>query len=215
MKIDEFNTENGDVYTKIQEGKLYFLEQGIRKSGNNKFHKFHYYELKDLLPVVLRWMNENNMSSHYNFTSSTATLIIRDEDTKTSASFSIPLPAVTMENPFQAMQAIGGLQTYARRYLLIQAFDIEESDTIDGREQKQKKQKPIKEEQSKPSTTEIVGMFNTVQKQLNDENKELNKNNFYSKANELYHDKQGYNDVLSMFDKGMKKAKKQPSYVTY
>lgn len=217
MKIDEFNNNNtdGDVYTKIQKGKLYFMEQGIRKSGKNKFHKFNYYELKDLLPVVLRWMDENNMSSHYNFSSSTATLIIRDEDTKTSASFSIPLPAVTMENPFQAMQVIGGLQTYARRYLLIQAFDIEESDAIDGGEQKQKKQKPIKVDEPKPSTTEIVSMFNTVQKQLSAENKELNKNNFYSKADELYHDKQGYSDVISMFDRGMKKAKKQTSYVTY
>lgn len=217
--IDNYNKNKGeDVYSKIQKGKMYFMEQGIKKSGRNKFHKFQYYELKDLLPVVLRWMEDNHMSNHYNFSSTEGIMIICDEDTMTSASFSIPLPPVNMENPFQAMQVIGGLQTYARRYLLIQAFDIEELDSIDCIDTKKvpkqrKTQQTAKE--SKPTTTEIVNMFHEVERSLNNENKELNQINFYSKADELYHDKQGYSDVVAMFDRGMKKAKQTSNYVTY
>lgn len=68
----------------------------------------------------------------------------------------------------------------------------------------------------KVSTTELVNMSKTVENSLKQEGKPLNEQNIHSKVDELYKNSNGYNELIKMFDNGLKKAKKQESgYITY
>lgn len=68
----------------------------------------------------------------------------------------------------------------------------------------------------KVSTTELVNMSKQVEQALKNEGKQLNEENIHSKVDELYKNSRGYNELIRMFDNGLKKAKKQESgYITY
>lgn len=127
---DKINNES-QIYNKIQRGKRYFLEAEIKQSGRNTFQKYNYFELGDIEPILLDFCEKENITTRFNFTSSEALLIIRDEETCEEVYYSIPLPVVETKDPRKAMQEIGSLQTYAMRYLYLQAFEIVINDSID------------------------------------------------------------------------------------
>lgn len=120
-----------NIYKKIQRGKRYFLKSELKQSGRNNFQKYRYFELGDIEPILLDFCEEENITTRFNFTSSEALLIIRDEETGEEVYYSIPLPVVETKDPRKAMQEIGSLQTYAMRYLYLQAFEIVINDSID------------------------------------------------------------------------------------
>lgn len=123
--------QKGEIYKKIQRGKRYFLEAEIKQSGRNNFQKYNYFELGDIEPIILDICDKEELTTRFNFTVSEALLIIRDEENGDEVYYSIPLPVVTTTDPRKAMQEIGSLQTYAMRYLYLQAFEIVVQDTID------------------------------------------------------------------------------------
>lgn len=135
------------------------------------------------------------------------------------------------------MQEIGSIQTYAMRYLYIQAFEIVVTDTIDNNWSKQsntrnkpyiKKNRKVQPDMDEPvnqsklnlnkkvSTTELVNRSKIVANSLKQEGKPLNEENIHSKVDELYKNSNGYNELIRMFDDGLKNVKKQGSgYRTY
>lgn len=165
MKNDNnYTTANklnkGEIYKKIQRGKRYFLEAEIKQSGRNNYQKYNYFELADIEPIILDLCDKEKLSTRFNFTVSEALLIIRDEETGEEVYYSIPLPVVNTHDPRKAMQEIGSLQTYAMRYLYLQAFEIVVQDTIDVHDttRKQNKQtithKTMKQTQPKTNQTQ-------------------------------------------------------------
>ena len=127
---DKINNES-QIYKKIQRGKRYFLKSELKQSGRNNFQKYTYFELGDIEPILLDFCEKENITTRFNFTRSEALLIIRDEETGEEVYYSIPLPVVETKDPRKAMQEIGSLQTYAMRYLYLQAFEIVINDSID------------------------------------------------------------------------------------
>lgn len=189
MKNDNnYTTANklnkGEIYKKIQRGKRYFLEAEIKQSGRNNYQKYNYFELADIEPIILDLCDKEKLSTRFNFTVSEALLIIRDEETGEEVYYSIPLPVVETKDPRKAMQEIGSLQTYAMRYLYLQAFEIVVQDTIDvdntkkttpKHEKKTRKEQPIiKNKEINTTTSEPVTQtkFNT---QTNNNNTQTQK----------------------------------------
>jgi hypothetical protein len=43
-----------NIYEKLQKIKLELLEANIKKTGENKFSKFKYYELSDFVPEIVK-----------------------------------------------------------------------------------------------------------------------------------------------------------------
>lgn len=71
------------------------------------------------------------MISWFDMKKRRAKLTICDLDSNTCAEYRIPLPKVEKANTTEAMKTIGALQTYAERYLYLQAFEIVVPDTIE------------------------------------------------------------------------------------
>lgn len=127
---------------KLQKVRRQLIEEEIKKSGKNTFQHFDYYELSDFLPTTTRLLEQEGLFSKFNFFDGKATLEIIDCETKEFVVFEIPAPKMpildNISNTSKYMQSIGGINTYLKRYLYLNALDIAHNDEIDGLNQNQK-----------------------------------------------------------------------------
>ena len=117
------------VFEKLNEARLRYQNAGIKKSGTNKY--FTYYELADILPEINKLANELKFCCIVNFTSETATLDFVDLEGDGKITFTSPM-AETRLSGGQPCQNLGASQTYLKRYLYQNCFEIVESDILDG-----------------------------------------------------------------------------------
>lgn len=103
----------------------------IKKSGHNKFVGYDYYELEDFVPQLIELMHEERVYSSYQVTENEAKLILSDVDSDEERIIKIPFVPSNLKGATE-MQNIGASITYARRYLLMLAFHIVESDQLDA-----------------------------------------------------------------------------------
>lgn len=122
-----------NIYEKLQQARVLLQKKNLKKSGENKFAKFKYYELSDFIPAVNEIFENLKICSHFNLLEHTAELtILNSENLEEKITFTIP----TAECPVKgctAIQALGGLNTYCRRYLYLNALEIVESDMFDSK----------------------------------------------------------------------------------
>lgn len=123
-----------NIYQKIQKARVELQNKKIKKSGKNNYSNYEYFELGDFLPGVNEVCNNNGLSTIFHFEKDKASLKVIDVDEPTSCIlFETPIEMAVIKGS-SIMQQIGGTQTYARRYLYMMAFEIAESDVIDGGE---------------------------------------------------------------------------------
>ena len=121
-----------NVYQKLQEIKCELLKANPKKSGNNKYAGYFYYELADFIPTIIQLCLAHNIMTFVSFTEDKAML--------TAVNCEKPEETVTIESPMRKLdlkgcndiQALGGVETYSRRYLYMAMFDITENDMFDG-----------------------------------------------------------------------------------
>ena len=121
-----------NIYQKMQAIKEELLEMNLKKSGENKFANFSYYELSDFLPQIIKLCNKYNLFTQINFDKENGTLtIVNAENTDETISYITPTEELELKG-CNKIQALGGTQTYLRRYLYMNAFDITENDLFDN-----------------------------------------------------------------------------------
>lgn len=121
-----------NIYEKLQECRVELQNTDIKKTGNNKFAGYMYYELADFLPKINEMFKTHKLSSIVNFTSDTATLtIINCEDLNEDIVFTSTIAEANLKG-CHAIQNLGAVQTYLRRYLYINALEITDGDVLDG-----------------------------------------------------------------------------------
>ena len=121
-----------NIYQKMQAIKEELLEMNLKKSGLNKFANFSYYELSDFLPQIIKLCNKYNLFTQINFDKENGTLtIVNAENTDETISYITPTEELELKG-CNKIQALGGTQTYLRRYLYMNAFDITENDLFDN-----------------------------------------------------------------------------------
>ena len=143
-----------NIYEKIQKVKARLAERELKKSGENSYSGFKYYELGDFLPSIIELCNEYKLFTQVTFTSEKGILNVIDFENEYNNENGVPeYRMVQYESPLRdlelkganAVQALGGTETYLRRYLYMNAFDIVEADMFDSVEfEKKKKQKAEK-----------------------------------------------------------------------
>jgi hypothetical protein len=122
-----------NIYEKLQRAKKLLGQAELKKSGHNKFANFHYYELSDFMPEIIKIFENLKLYSKISFTSDYAMLtIINAENPDESEEFMSPMVSGFEIKGSNAMQTLGGIQTYQRRYLYMSALDITESDHFDS-----------------------------------------------------------------------------------
>lgn len=131
------------VMKKLQKSRVDWQSKPRKKSGFNKFQNFKYFVLKDILPTVNEIFNKNGLYSQYNLTKDYAELIITDSSTGDYLTYRIPVQK--FDNP--TMQNIGAINTYSKRYLYMNALEIEkDEDELDSQDLDKPINKESKEE---------------------------------------------------------------------
>ena len=124
--------EKKNIYTKLMEVRVAFHKLELKKSGLNKFAGFKYYELGDFLVPATKLLQEANLCPMISFNNELAvlTLINGDEPTE-QITFTSPMRDLELKGT-NAVQNLGGVQTYLTRYLYIQLLNIVEADVFDA-----------------------------------------------------------------------------------
>lgn len=128
---------NIKIMKKINDGRSYFQQQDIKKSGKNKYQHFNYFELQDIIPIKNEICTKFKIADYFIFDieKQNARLEIYDleqDDQQEPITFQILIPEPQEMNSTKRMQEIGALQTYSHRYLLLQFLDVTECDRIDA-----------------------------------------------------------------------------------
>lgn len=125
-----------NIFEKMQKAKELILVANLKKSGVNKFAGFKYYELADILPTIIQICNELKLFTSISFSQEVALLeIINIDEPTEKLQFCSPMKETSIKG-CNEIQALGGLETYQRRYLYMSAFDIIENDMFDAGEDK-------------------------------------------------------------------------------
>ncbi len=133
-----------NVYEKLQQCRVELQDSGVKKSGQNKFAGYSYYELGDFMPRVNLLFNKHKLFSQVSFDSEVATLTIANsEQPDEFIRFTTPMAEASLKG-CHGIQNLGAVITYQRRYLYMLALEIVEQDALDGAE-------PVK--QSPPAET--------------------------------------------------------------
>lgn len=147
---EDFSKMN--VYKKIQRIKLELSERELKKSGENKFSNFKYYELEDFLPSIIQLCDKYGLFTQPLFDKESAELVIINADNPEEiVVYTSPVRELELKGA-NAIQVLGGIQTYLRRYLYMAAFDITEGDPFDSERFEEKKKK----KREKPAIEKII-----------------------------------------------------------
>ena len=160
MSVEEIKQLN--LFQKLQKARVELQEMSLKKSGNNKFAGFSYYELSDFLPAINIICNNIGLFTAISFETDYAVLRIYDcEDMDKFIEFKSPMKEIQQKG-CNDIQSLGSVETYSRRYLYLTAFEIVESDFSDA-----VLGKDI-EEKSKPKfiTTGTKSQINILAKQF-------------------------------------------------
>lgn len=112
---------------KLQEARMLLKEENITKSGKNSFTKVGYYTLQDILPPITRVCYKVGMTPLVTFDKEVATLTIYDWDSDETLTATSPM-VEQKDTKMNEIQILGSLETYQRRYILQNVFDIVEED---------------------------------------------------------------------------------------
>lgn len=122
------------IHQKVANIQRNLMRQELPKSGYNKFGKFHYHELEDILPAIFQECYNQELFMEFSFTNDLAQLKIRNwNEPGESIITSVPMPEIEPLNKgMNVMQSEGSYITYLKRYLLVNMFLIMEKDVVDS-----------------------------------------------------------------------------------
>ncbi len=130
--LDNLESNKLNIYQKIQQARVELQNRELKKTGYNKFANYKYFELGDFLPHINDVCLKLGLYTEFKFTPQQAWLYIRDIDNpEIFREWSTPVEIATLKG-CSAIQNIGGTQSFSRRYLYMMAFEIAETDVIDG-----------------------------------------------------------------------------------
>ena len=120
-----------NIYEKLQQARVTLQAQKLKKSGKNAFSGFTYFELADFLPTVNQIFDELKLCSNFSIKEKQAYLtVINSEKPDETTTFEMPTAELQLKG-CTAVQALGGVNTYCKRYLYLNALEIVEADMLD------------------------------------------------------------------------------------
>ena len=132
-----------NIYMSLQKARVDLQKMDLKKTGANTYSGFKYFELKDILPAINELLLKYNMCSFVSFGAEIAELTIVNAEDGSKITFSCPMSKASLKGCHD-VQNLGAVQTYLRRYLYINAFEIVENDALDSTVGKEEKSKPKK-----------------------------------------------------------------------
>ena len=121
------------VYTKLMQARIKLQTMELKKSGENKFAGYKYFELGDFLPQTMSIFHSLGLASVVSFGNDLATLTILDTEDGQTIAITSPMSEANLKGA-HPIQNLGAVQSYQRRYLWMAAMEIVEHDVIDASE---------------------------------------------------------------------------------
>ena len=137
------------VYSKLMQARIKLQGMELKKSGENKFAGYKYFELGDFLPQTMKIFSDLGLASVVSFTQELATLTIMDTESEGVILITSPMAEANLKGA-HPIQNLGAVESYQRRYLWLAAMEIVEHDIIDASE-------PSKEVPKAKPPARIVG----------------------------------------------------------
>lgn len=120
-----------NVYKKLMQARIDLQNTTLSKSGHNKFAGYKYFELGDFIPAIQNIFNNLGLCGMISYTNDLATLTIVDMADLSKIEITSPMSEAALKG-CHAVQNLGAVQTYIRRYLWVTALEIVEHDAIDS-----------------------------------------------------------------------------------
>jgi hypothetical protein len=120
-----------NVYKKLQLARVLLQNTKLNKSGKNKFAGYEYFELGDFIPAIQSICEDVGLCGVVSYTSDLATLTIYNTEGTDKVEFTSPMSRAELKGCHE-VQNLGAVQTYLRRYLWTNAFEIVEHDALDA-----------------------------------------------------------------------------------
>jgi hypothetical protein len=141
-----------NIYQKLNACRVALQSKPMKKSGENTFAKYKYFELGDFLPTINELFHEFGLCATTKFSAEHATLTIFDCDKPEDwVMFTSPMADAQLKG-CHPIQNLGAVETYQRRYLYVMALEIVEHDALDS-------SKPIdKEPEKRTKVTPAAGL---------------------------------------------------------
>jgi hypothetical protein len=118
-----------NLFEKIQNVRVELANTQIKMTGKNKFANYDYFELDDFVKPLNAIMLRYKMTAVPSFTPEAATLTAYDFESEQTLTVSSPFAGAELKG-CHAVQNVGAVETYQRRYLYQAMFDITESDAL-------------------------------------------------------------------------------------
>ena len=120
------------IFEKLQKARIELQNKKLKKSGKNSYSGFTYYELADFLPQVNQIFYDLKLHSNFSIEDEQASLTVTDWEDNTTEVFTSPIEDLELKGCTK-VQALGGVHTYLKRYLYLNALEIVESDMFDAK----------------------------------------------------------------------------------
>lgn len=121
-----------NVYQKLAEARVQYQAGNPKMSGENTFAKYKYFELADITPLINTIGKDIGFVCEVSFTETLGTLLFRDTDKPEDfITFTSPMSTASLKGCHE-VQNLGAVETYIKRYLYQNAFEIVEADALNG-----------------------------------------------------------------------------------
>lgn len=131
------------VHKKLMQARIKLQSMELKKSGENKFAGYKYFELGDFLPQTMQIFYDLELASVVSFDQEFARLCITDTEDNSAITITSPMADAQLKGA-HPIQNLGAVESYQRRYLWLAAMEIVEHDILDAEE-------PSSPKLSKPS----------------------------------------------------------------
>lgn len=137
------------VHTKLMQARIKLQGMELKKSGENRFAGYKYFELGDFLPATMAIFHELGLASVVSFDREFARLCIVDCEDGTVINITSPMAEANLKGA-HPIQNLGAVESYQRRYLWLAAMEIVEHDIIDASAGSEPPPKPAPKPMPKP-----------------------------------------------------------------
>lgn len=121
-----------NIYQKLANIRVALQDSKLKKSGKNGFANFEYFTLDDFLPTLNNLMDKYQVFSNFSINGDVASLtFINSEKPQEQVTFTSPVAEAEIKGS-TPIQCLGGVHTYLKRYLYLNAFEIVEGDVLDA-----------------------------------------------------------------------------------
>lgn len=126
------------IYMKLNAARKKFHSLELKKTGENKFAGYKYFELGDFLIPAMDVFAEHDLCAIVSFDKELASMRIVNLVDNTEIVITSPMGSASLKGCHE-VQNIGAVETYQRRYLWVAALEIVEHDSVDASDGPEKK----------------------------------------------------------------------------